>query len=452
MQPMRDFKLISDFMSGPALAAFFDAPMMIIYLAVIYILHKDLFVLGFFSALILFGFAILNHLYSIKAQSRMQEKMASAQESLGSILRNMEALKAMGMRQRMLGRWQRFHDGGVWWETRAREKIASITSITKALRMFLQSAMLALGAWLVLRGELNAGSMIVASILLGRALQPVEQSIMLWKGFQQYRMAKKRLAAFLSSRLAHIGAQPVTTPEERVEGRLEVRELYVAPPGQREPWLQNINFEVPAGKMLLIAGPNGAGKSLLARAVAGIWPAMKGGVFLDGASADIWPEEAWGKNLGYLPQDSQLLEGSVAENIARFQIAPDEDGILQAARQANVHDAIKATGGYDKQIGPDGKRLAAGMKQRIALARALYGEPKLLVLDEPGANLDPEGKKLLFKSLAEMKQRGQTVIVISHDPAMQGLADYLLVLTEGKIKQFAARSGKKPNERRGGLI
>ena len=443
MQPMRDFKLMSDFLSGPALAALFDVPMMIIYLAVIYFLHPDLFYLGVLSALVLFAFAVINHLSSSGAQAKMQKSMLAAQDTLSAILRNMEAIKAMGMRQRMLEKWRATHDEGLWWEARARERIAGITSITKALRLFLQSAMLAMGAWLVLQGELNAGGMIVASILLGRALQPVEQSIMLWKGYQQYRLAKKRLLAFLASRFAQMGTRPVTSPETHSSGRLDVRELYVAPPGQREPWLQNVNFFVPAGRMLLIAGPNGAGKSLLARSLAGVWPAMKGEVLLDGADVSAWPEKAWGENLGYMPQDFQLLEGSIAENIARFDQPVDEEAVLLAARQACVHDAIKSEGGYDKQIGPDGKRLAAGVKQRVALARALYGQPKLIVLDEPGANLDLDGKKLLLKALAGMKERGQTVVVISHDRAMQKLADYLLVLAAGRVRNFVTRDGRE---------
>ncbi len=441
MPVLKDFGSVVSFLGSPGIAALFDVPMSFVFFLAIYLLHPLLFDYAAISATVLFAFAVVNHLWSRGAQERAGEATSAMQGMLLSGLRNAEAMHALGMKERFLDRWKERHDPALWWEAGNRERIGTITSITKGLRLLMQSGMLGLGAWLVLRGELNAGHMIVGSILLGRALQPVEQSVMLWRGYQQYRSARGRLARILARQRSFEHQRPKTPPETRARGHLQVRNLYVAAPGMQKPWLQNIGFDLPPGKILLVTGDNGSGKSMLARALAGVWPPLSGEILLDGADIRSWPEDQFGKLIGYVPQNSQIMDGTLAENIARLGPV-DEEAVQEAARQARAHESIKAFGGYDQNVGPAGSRLPGGLKQRLALARALHGEPRLLILDEPDASLDMKGRKNLADALADMKKRGQSVVLVTHDPLLQGVADMRLVLDKGKVRDLSVK--KRP--------
>jgi len=432
-----DFNRIAAFMGGPALSALFDGPLMIIYLVVLYFIHHYLFLLALVAALLLFAIAVLNHLLSRKPQQHAAQASSRMSTFFSSILRNMEVVRALGMTKPLQQRLHALHDRSLWWDAKTRDVVALLGSTSKALRLFLQSAMLALGAWLVLQQEISAGAMIMGTILLGRALQPVEQSIVHWRGFQQYRTALDNLRRFFQSydEVKH----PVTVPDTKPTGHLEVRELHVAAPGMKRPWLMNINFSLRPGQVLWVRGSNGSGKTMLARALAGVWAPAAGEIRLDGADIRIWPPEKLARLMGYLPQEPQLLAGSIAENICRFDPQAREEDIIEAARRAFVLDAIKAAGGFDRDVGPDGQYLSGGMRQRVALARAFYGNPLFYILDEPFANLDEQGQKALLQALKGLKHEEKTVVLIDHAPLAGKVADLRLTLENGRCKIMEAK-------------
>jgi ABC-type protease/lipase transport system fused ATPase/permease subunit len=323
-----------------------------------------------------------------------------------------------------------------------------LAAVSRALRLLIQSGMLALGAWLVIRGEIGAGVMIAASIVLGRALQPIEMAITNWRAYQRYRLARKRLREALRETAGE--RRPETPPELKPKGALEVRALYAAPPGQRDPFLKNIGFGVPAGSILLVIGANGSGKTMLARLLAGVWRPLDGEILLDGADLRVWPRETLGRITGYVPQNVELLDGSIAENIARLDPEPDPEAVIRAAKAAGVHEEIKRMGGYDREVGPMGAFLSAGQRQRVALARALYGDPVLVILDEPRNGLDQAGVGELMRTLMRLKKDGRTVVLVEHDERFMKLADYVLLLHEGQVriggprdKVLAAMTGKR---------
>ncbi len=435
-QPMQAFNSITGFLGGPALSVLFDVPMMLVFLGVMYMLHPWFLYFGLAAAVILFLIAVLNHLMSLEPQKQAMQAASRSSALLGAGLRHMEALKALGMRRRFYDRWAKEHDRVIFWDSRSRERISGFAAGSKAFRLLLQSLILALGAWLVIRGEITAGAMIVASILLGRALQPVEQSITLWQGYQRFRVARKRLLGFLRKQEDKGAARATVVPEDKPTGRLTVKELVAVPPGAERPALQGVMFNLPPGKLLWVTGANGSGKTTLARVCAGIWEPARGQVLLDDAELHAWPEEALGRLIGYVPQDPHLLDGTVAENIARFEEDPDEAEVLEAARRARVHHVMKAIGGYDVRVGVDGGRLPAGIRQRIALARAMYGDPVLLIMDEPASNLDAQGRRELLLALQELKERGRAILVIDHDPHIEAVADAVMVLQNGTVAEF----------------
>jgi PrtD family type I secretion system ABC transporter len=288
--------------------------------------------------------------------------------------------------------------------------------------------MLAAGAVFVISGEITAGVMIASSIILGRALQPIEQSIVHWRGYVNYRDAKDKLGKMLEN--MPVPAQK--TPLPKPSGLLEVRELHVTAPNAKAFILRNINFTLQPGKTLGIIGESASGKTTLARVITGVWKPVGGEVRLDGATLDQWHPDDIGQYLGYLPQDVELFDGTIAENISRLQLAPDAQAIIKAAEQAGIHDMVKQLGGYETQIGPKGSNLSAGQRQRIALARALYGEPALVVLDEPNSNLDENGEMALFAAIKGMQARGQTCVIVAHRRNVLELVDSLLVLNAGR--------------------
>ncbi len=433
--PLRQLGVIQQFLSGPALSALFDAPWVPVYIYVIFLLHWDLGLLAVAAAIVLFVIALLNDIRSRKPVLDTSKAATSANQIADTGRRNAEVLAAMAMLGPVRERWNKEHNKAISHEVVSRDRTGTLGAMSKSLRLFFQSAMLAAGAALVIYGQASPGVMIAASIILGRALQPVEQSIIHWRSLVQFRQAAKMLKKFLKE---------LPPPAERMalpapKGRIDVLALHVGVPGQRRLILKNINFSVKPGKILGIIGLSAAGKSSLARALVGVWQPVSGEIRLDGATFDQWHPDQLGKHIGYLPQDVELFEGTIKENIARFEIDPDPDAVIRAATRAGIHQLVMLLGGYDTQVGNLGSNLSAGQRQRVALARALYGDPALIVLDEPNSNLDEVGDMALAKAVAEMRENKQTVIIITHRMNILSRADYLLELSAGVQTQFGPR-------------
>lgn len=350
-------------------------------------------------------------------------------------LRNAEAIEAMGMLEPIRLRWLKLHESMLNAQSVASERASVISGISKGLRIALQSLVLGLGAWLVVRNEITAGMMIAGSILMGRALAPVELLISSWKGFVSARSSYARLDALLST----FPERPAGLRLPAPQGNVTLEGVSAAPPAMQRPVLLNVSFSLRAGEVLGVIGPSASGKSTLARLLVGVWPALGGKVRLDGVDLFAWNKDEVGPYIGYLPQDIELFEGSVAENIARFGNI-DDGKVVEAARLAGVHDMIlRFPAGYDTPIGADGVMLSGGQRQRIALARAVYGNPALVVLDEPNSNLDDLGEQALVGAVRTLKARGVTVVLITHRTSIIGVVDRLLVLREGQVALFGPR-------------
>ncbi|MCP4932670.1 MAG: type I secretion system permease/ATPase [bacterium] len=434
-KPLHELSVLQQYISGPGPSSMFDSPWVPIYLFVIFLFHWWLGVLATVAAILLFIIALLNDLRARKPTARANLATSMGNRFAEAGCRNAEVLTALGMLGVIRQRWQHNELEALTHQTNARDRAGTLTSISKSLRLFLQSAMLAAGALLVIRQEITPGTMIAASIILGRALQPVEQAIVHWRGFVQARQAYHGLNELLTK----IPPEKEKMPLPRPTGRLEVRGLYITSPNTKKMILSNINFGLPAGKILGIVGQSGAGKSTLARALMGVWAPVGGDVRIDDATFDQWDREILGQHLGYLSQGVELFGGKINENIARFQPDFHEHDIIRAAELAGVDRLIKHLGGYDADIDDMGSNLSAGQKQRIALARAMYKDPALVVLDEPNSNLDEIGDAALMSALLAMRNNGQTVIIITHRMNILNITDYILELHEGRQKDFGTR-------------
>jgi PrtD family type I secretion system ABC transporter len=389
--------------------------------------------LGGASVLILLTW--LNQVFSKKLQSDANLASAQSEGFTESVRSQGETVQGLGMRQAVLSRWQGLRGRSLDTTISASDRTGVFSTASKTLRFFLQSMMLGLGAWLVIQGQLSPGMMIAASILMGRALAPVEQAVGQWRGFVNARTAYQRLNQLLLTVDDERERMQLPTPE----GRLSVERAVVAPPGSRTPVLKGVSFELQPGEALGVIGPSGAGKSTLARALVGVWPIGSGHVRLDGADITDWNKEQLGPHLGYVPQDVELFDGTVAENIARFQTV-DPDEVVRAAKLAGVHEMIlQLPEGYDTQIGAGGQSLSGGQRQRVALARALYGDVRFILLDEPNANLDSEGEKALTDAIAQLREQGRTVAMITHRPQLLSNVDKVLALDGGQVQAFGPR-------------
>ena len=433
--PLRELEVARQFLSGPAIPALFDAPWVPVYLGVIFLFHWQLGVLATFAAFVLFVLAWINDFRSKKPAAEISIASAKAHQVADNGRRNAEVITAMAMLNPIRGHWEKEHLNSVVHEATARDRGGSISAISKALRLFFQSAMLASGAALVIFDQVTPGVMIASSIILGRALQPVEQAITHWRGLVQYRAAKKRLDQTLEKMPAHQHHMELPKPE----GELLVRGLQIMAPGNRTTILSNINFALKPGDSVGIVGMSASGKSTLSRALVGAWPYAAGEIRIDGATYDQWDPALLGKYIGYLPQDVELFGGTLKENISRFDPDPDENDIINAAKDAGVHEMVKELGGYDTDIGHMGTKLSVGRRQRVALARALYGDPPLIVLDEPNSNLDVPGEQALQNAIAGMKKRGQTLVIVTHKMSVLKNVDYILELNKGKQLAFGPR-------------
>lgn len=434
-QALGDLANIRQFLSGNGLFALLDAPWTPIFIIVIAILHPWLGMFALFAAILLLGLALLNERLTSPLLSEAQQWASRAGNYAGNNLRNAEVIEAMGMLPALRQRWFARQSKFLALQSKASDEAGWVTGITKFVRLTMQSLVLGLGALLVLKNELTPGGMIAASILLGRALAPVELVIGTWKPFVAARGAYHRL----NELLARFPPRPKRLSLPAPHGDIAVENLLVAAPGQQIAILRGLNFQVPAGTSVAVIGPSASGKSTLARTLVGVWPALAGCVRLDGADIANWNRDELGPSIGYLPQDVELFDGSIAENIARFGEV-DSEKVIEAARRAGVHEMIlRFPSGYDTPIGEGGAALSGGQRQRIALARALYGNPTLVVLDEPNSNLDDAGELALVAALHGMKADRRTVFLITHRLSVIKEVDVILVLREGVIQTIGPR-------------
>ncbi|QRX84537.1 type I secretion system permease/ATPase [Glaciimonas sp. PAMC28666] len=431
-QALADLTNIRQFMTGNALFAFFDAPWFPIYLLVIFLFDPWL---GLFSACgsaILVALAFINEKVSHKPLAQANTLAIASSNLATNNLRNAEVIEAMGMLPNLQARWFRLHSKFLQLQAEASEKAGIVGAVTKFTRNSLQSLVLGVGAWLAIDGHITPGMMIAASILMGKALSPVEQVIGVWKNFSNTRSAYERLTTLLTDNPPRRAGMELPKPQ----GAISVESLIAAPPGARVPVLRGVTFAIGAGDVLGVIGPSGAGKSTLARLLVGVWPALQGKVRLDNADIYQWNKDELGPNIGYLPQDIELFGGTVAENIGRFG-PPDAERITIAAQRAGVHDMIlHLPQGYDTILGDGGAGLSGGQKQRLGLARAMYGDPAVLVLDEPNSNLDDIGEKALVDAIADLRARGKTIVLITHRTSIIGITNKLLLIRDGLVEMF----------------
>ncbi|MDZ3991817.1 type I secretion system permease/ATPase [Pseudomonas sp. Teo4] len=434
-QALQDLAQVRQFLTGNGLFAFFDAPWTPIYLLVAYLIHPLLGLVTLIGSLILMGLAYLTEKATQKPLAEANQAALSSANYANNNLRNAEAIEAMGMLPSIGKRWFQGHLKILQMQTLASDRAAIISSTGRFVRITLQSLILGTGALLAIEGKITPGMMIACSILTGRALGPVEQVIASWKQLLGCRSAWGRLTELLHD----YPRRPPSMSLQRPLGMLAVENVFAGAPGTNTTILRGVSFSLCPGESLGIIGPSASGKSTLARLLVGVWPTQAGKVRLDGADIFTWNKAELGPWLGYLPQDVELFEGSIAENIARFGEV-DSEAVIRAAKMTGVHEMIlRFPQGYDTRLSADGSPLSGGQKQRIALARALYGEPSLIVLDEPNASLDDVGEKALVDALAELKTRGATVILISHRPNVLGAIDKVLVMRDGGVQMLGTR-------------
>ncbi|MBU4518082.1 MAG: type I secretion system permease/ATPase [Gammaproteobacteria bacterium] len=431
-QALQDLTTIRQFLTGNSLFAFFDAPWFPMYLLVIFLFDWILGVFAVGGTIILVILAYVNEVVSRKPLAEANGMAVTAGALATNNLRNAEVIQAMGMLPNLMSRWFKLHGRFLQLQAEASEKAGIVTATSKFVRISLQSLILGLGALLALENRITPGMMIVGSILMGRALAPVDQLINVWKGWSSTRSAYQRLSELLASNPARREGMPLPKPL----GNLSLEGVTAVPPGSNMPALRNLSLTVAAGDVVGVIGPSGSGKSTLARLLVGVWPAAAGKVRLDGADVFQWNKAELGPYVGYLPQDIELFGGTVAENIARFGEV-DSLKVIQAAERAGVHDMIlRLPQGYDTPLGDGGAGLSGGQKQRIGLARAMYDDPSLIVLDEPNSNLDDTGEQALLSAIADLRKRGKTLVIITHRTNAIGITNKLLFLRDGMPQMF----------------
>ena len=436
LQAMRDLDQIRSFLSSTGPTALFDLPWMPLYLGICFAFHVWIGVTALVGAFVLIVLTLLTELFT-RAPAKALSGFATGRASLAEASRrNAEVLQAMGMAKRLSSLWSAANVKYMDAQQRTSDVAGGFGSASRVLRMLLQSCVLAVGAYLAINQEATAGIIIASSILVSRALAPVELSIANWKGFQAARQSWHKLSGLVA--LWPDQAEPMSLPAPG--SNLSVEALTVTPPGLQKAIVQDISFRLNAGQGLGIIGPSAAGKSSLTRAIVGVWQSARGKVRLDGAALDQWSSDTLGPHIGYLPQDVELFDGTVAENIARFEPQPDADTIVAAARSAGVHDLIlRLPDGYESKVGEGGASLSAGQRQRIALARALYGDPFLVVLDEPNSNLDAEGDEALARAILGVRNRGGIIIVVAHRPSALQNIDMVLAMANGRQQAFGPK-------------
>ena len=430
-QPLRDLDAIRSYLSGLGPVALFDLPWIPLYLAICFAFHPLIGFTALGGAIILIALTLLAESL-MRAPTKAATDAAVQRNALAEASRrNAEALIAMGMAGRIASRWSEANRQYMHSQREASDLGGGLGAISKVLRMLLQSGVLAVGAYLVIHQEASAGIIIAGSILSARALAPVDLAIAHWKGFVTARQSWQRLNKLLTL----VPAQSAPMQLQKPAHRLSVENVSTSPPGVPKIVVQDASFQLEAGQGLGVIGPSGSGKSSLARLLVGVWQPLRGNVRLDGAALNQWSPDALGGHIGYLPQDVELLAGTVAQNISRFEPAPDNEAVIAAAKAVGVHDLIvRLPAGYDTPIGEQGSALSAGQAQRIALARAVYRNPFLIVLDEPNSNLDSEGEEALTKAIIGIRERKGIVIVVAHRPSAIAGVDHLLMMNQGRIQ------------------
>lgn len=433
---LRDLEAVQTFLGSPALLALFDIPWTPFFLAAIFIFHPWLGYLALGGGTLLILLTLLNQKITRQPQLDASINAMQANRLSDAIMTQPEVIQGLGMRKASFDRWQRVRQQSLKDALTRNDRAGSITSLTKALRLFLQSAMLGLGAFLVLKGQLTPGAMIAGSILLGRALAPVEQSIGQWGLVQRAQMGWQSLTTLLSE----VDEAPQRTPLPRPQAKLKADQVTVIPPGEAHATLRMVSFTLNPGEALGVIGPSGAGKSTLARALIGVWPVAGGKIRLDGAAIEQYDPDRLGAYIGYLPQKVTLFDGTIGENIARLDPNADPAKIVAAAQKAAAHELIlRQPEGYDTPYSTAQGRLSGGELQRIGLARALYGDPVIVVLDEPNANLDNEGSDALNTAIRTLKAEGCSIIIMAHRPSAIRECDTLMVLDGGMRRAFGPR-------------
>jgi ATP-binding cassette subfamily C protein len=436
LQPLRDLDNVRSFLGSMGPSAFFDLPWLPLYLGICFAFHVLIGITALIGAIILVALTLITEYLSRRPTREAMGLAARRNDIAASSRRNAEVLIAMGMAGRFARRWSEDNEKYLAGNQRASDVIGGLGAVAKVLRMTLQSAVLAVGAYLVIHQEATAGIIIAGSILSARALAPVDLAIAHWKIFVAARQSWHRL----DNLLEQMPVKPAPTLLQSPTARLSVEGISIAAPGDQKVIVNEVTFMLTAGNGLGVIGPSGSGKSSLVRALVGVWQPFRGKVRLDGAALDQWSSELLGRHVGYLPQDVELFAGTVAQNICRFDPEAPSESIIAAAKEAGVHDMIvKMRDGYNTEVGEQGTALSAGQAQRVALARALYGDPFLIVLDEPNSNLDTEGDEALTRAVRAARERGAIVVVVAHRPVGIEGVDQILVLKDGRMQAFGPK-------------
>jgi PrtD family type I secretion system ABC transporter len=433
-QPVRDLDVVRTFLAGPGPIALFDLPWMPLYVIICFLLHPLLGALAIVGAVILIALTVWGY-YASKEPTRLAAEHASRRNAwIEGGRRNAESLRALGMLGAIRSRWTEAHLATLIAQMRGADAAGRITAFAKGFRILLQSVILAAGAYLVIEQLATPGVMLAASVIAARALQPIEQVVGQWRPFLQYRDARARLAGLT------VEPEAIRTSLPAPGREISLASVAIAPPGARNATLAGVNFKLKAGQAAAVIGPSGAGKSTLARGLVGVWPIVRGELRLDGAMQDQWHPDELGRLIGYLPQSVELFDGTVADNIARFSHLREDAAVVAAAETAGATQMIlKLPQGFDTPIGDTAVALSAGQRQRIGLARALYNDPFLVVLDEPNSNLDAEGEAALGKAIRAVRQRGGIVVVMAHRPSALAEVDQVLFVRDGMQSMFGPR-------------
>ena len=437
VQGLRDLTQMRNFAAGSTIFHFFDAPWVPLYLLVIYLVHPAMGIMAIIGAIILFGIALANDWVTRKPLNEANGRAIHQMNMAEASVRNAEVVEAMGMLGNLVQRWDRENREIMTIQEVASRRAGTLSAFTKFFRFLVQMGILGMGVYLALQQQVTPGAMIAGSIILGRALAPIESMIGSWRSFIGARESYDRLNNLLQHDLSNIrGDMTFPTPK----GRLTAEGVTFGMRGNPKPILRGVSFVLEPGEALGLIGPSAAGKSTLARLLVGVWMPGAGKIRLDNIDVFHWNRQDFGQYLGYLPQDVELFAGTIRENIARMGDTTDE-AVITAAQKANAHDLIlRLPEGYDTKIGPGGVGLSGGQRQRIGLARALYGSPKLLVLDEPNSNLDTEGEAALMDALKSARDEGVTIIIIAHRPSILAFVDKMLVLRDGMVEMFGDRN------------
>jgi ATP-binding cassette subfamily C protein len=433
---LRDLEAVQRLFSSPALLAVFDIPWTPVFLFAIFLFHPWLGYLSLAGGGFLILLTFLNQWWTSQPVQQANAAAVQAEIFASQVRGEAELVQSLGMRRSAHDRWQVARGESLDRTISSSDRTGAFAAISKTMRLFLQSAMLGLGAYLVLRGEMTAGAMIAGSILLGRALAPIEMAIGQWQLVQAAMKGWERLNVLLSE----VPVDEARTALPVPRAILEAQQATVIPPGEAQASLRMVSFRLEPGQAMGVIGPSGAGKSTLARAITGVWRPAGGKIRLDGAALEQYDPDVLGRHIGYLPQQVNLFDGTIAENIARLSLTPDAEQVVEAAQKAAAHEMIlQLPDGYDTRVSATGGRLSGGQIQRIGLARALYGNPVILVLDEPNSNLDNEGSQALNQAIRQMKAEGKSVVIMAHRPAAIQECEMLMVLEGGMRKAYGPR-------------